>query len=113
MPAASLMSLMSAFLRSAAVATRLTVGPSARLPLPLAARQPLRAFRTCIVCAEGGKVSGTVKWCAKRLYCCEWAELRCTGIRSAPGAGRRPSSELKAGAETRLARRFNSTKGFG
>ncbi|KAK9820848.1 hypothetical protein WJX81_008334 [Elliptochloris bilobata] len=48
--------------RSAAAATRLSVGPSARLPLPLAARQPLRAFRTSIVCAEGGKVSGTVKW---------------------------------------------------
>ena len=60
---ASLMSFMSVFLRSAAAATRLSVGPSVRLPLPLAARQPLRAFRA-VVFAEGGKVAGTVKWCA-------------------------------------------------
>lgn len=62
----SLMSLMSAFLRSAAAATRLSAGPSVRLPLPLATRQPLRAFRSAVVCAQGGKVAGTVKWCAPR-----------------------------------------------
>lgn len=106
------MSLMSAFLRSAAAATRLTVGPSARLPLPLAARQPLRAFRTSIVCAEGGKVSGTVKWCVFRRLVCEVALVHCTGIHTAFGASRL-SSEVKGGTESMFLRRFNSTKGFG
>ena len=107
------MSLMSAFLRSAAVATRLSVGPSARLPLPLAARQPLRAFRTNIVCAEGGKVSGTVKWCALRRCVCEVAELRCTGIYSVLGATYRPTSELTDGLNVRLRAGSTPPRGSG